>query len=281
MKYQFTKLEGAGNDYLYFDGFRQEIPENPEFIKKISDRHFGVGSDGVIIALPSKKADFKMRMYNADGSRGKMCGNGIRCLAKFCYDKGLTKKKVLAIETDSGLRTVRLITENGKVKRALVNMQAPIFKTTDIPCTLPVDQVKAYPLTISGKEYLITSLSMGNPHVVTFVDDVAGLDLSELGQKFSEHPVFPEQVNAGFCQVVNDQYLKLRVYERGSGETLACGTGACAAMVAAYINGYIKNKAIVEVKGGKLMIEYRDGLVYMEGPANTVFEGQYEEEENG
>ncbi|WP_199669468.1 diaminopimelate epimerase [Erysipelatoclostridium sp. AM42-17] len=274
MELSFTKMEGIGNDYIYVDGINQDVPMNPEFIKKISDRHFGIGSDGMIVILPSDKYDFKMRMFNLDGSEGMMCGNGIRCFAKFCYDHHLTEKTYLQIETKSGLRTVELIFEDNQVVGAKVDMQEPITTCKEIPVLFNQDKMINQPVDIQGKTYHLTAISMGNPHVITYVDDLTHLPLEKVGPVFEYHPMFPESVNTEFVEVVNDHYLKMRVWERGSGETMACGTGACAVMYASYLNGYCQSKATVELLGGCLEIEYRDGHIFMSGPATTVFEGK-------
>lgn len=274
LELSFTKMEGIGNDYIYVDGINQDVPMNPEFIKKISDRHFGIGSDGMIVILPSDKYDFKMRMFNLDGSEGMMCGNGIRCFAKFCYDHHLTEKTYLQIETKSGLRTVELIFEDNQVVGAKVDMQEPITTCKEIPVLFNQDKMINQPVDIQGKTYHLTAISMGNPHVITYVDYLTHLPLEKVGPVFEHHPMFPESVNTEFVEVVNDHYLKMRVWERGSGETMACGTGACAVMYASYLNGYCQSKATVELLGGCLEIEYRDGHIFMSGPATTVFEGK-------
>lgn len=274
LELSFTKMEGIGNDYIYVDGINQDVPMNPEFIKKISDRHFGIGSDGMIVILPSDKYDFKMRMFNLDGSEGMMCGNGIRCFAKFCYDHHLTEKTYLQIETKSGLRTVELIFEDNQVVGAKVDMQESITTCKEIPVLFNQDKMINQPVDIQGKTYHLTAISMGNPHVITYVDDLTHLPLEKVGPVFEHHPMFPESVNTEFVEVVNDHYLKMRVWERGSGETMACGTGACAVMYASYLNGYCQSKATVELLGGCLEIEYRDGHIFMSGPATTVFEGK-------
>ena len=247
MELHFTKMEGIGNDYIYVDGIHQEVPMDAEFISRISNRHFGIGGDGMIVILKSDQYDFKMRMFNLDGSEGMMCGNGIRCFAKFCYDHHLTDKKVLNIETKAGLRIVELIFDQEK----MINEK----------------------VMIGDKEYALTAVSMGNPHVITYVDSL-DFDIETIGKQFEHHQIFPESVNTEFVEVINDHYLKMRVWERGSGETMACGTGACAVMYASYLNGYCKEKATVELLGGKLEIELQEGHIFMTGPATTVFEGK-------
>lgn len=272
MELTFTKMEGIGNDYIYVDGINQDVPMNPEFISKISNRHFGIGGDGMIVILKSDKYDFKMRMFNLDGSEGMMCGNGIRCFAKFCYDHNLTDKKVIEIETKAGLRIVELLFDGNEVIGAKVDMQEPILNTKDIPVIFSKDKMINEKVMIEDKEYNLTAVSMGNPHVITYVDDL-DFDIEKIGPEFEKNEIFPESVNTEFVQVINDSYLKMRVWERGSGETMACGTGACAVMYASYLNGYCKDKATVELLGGKLEIELKDGHIFMTGPATTVFEG--------
>lgn len=273
MELSFTKMEGIGNDYVYFDGINQKVPTDKKFIKKISDRHFGIGGDGMIVILKSDKYDFKMRMFNLDGSEGMMCGNGIRCFAKFCYDHHLTDKKILKIETKAGLRIVELIFEDGAVVGAKVDMQEPVVECQKIPVIFSKDKMINESLYIGQKEYKVTAVSMGNPHIVTYVDSL-NLNIKKIGRYFEKHRMFPQSVNTEFVEIVNDHYLKMRVWERGSGETMACGTGACAVMYASYLNGYCKNKATVELLGGNLDIEYKDGHIFMTGPATTVFEGK-------
>lgn len=273
MQLHFTKMEGIGNDYIYFDGINQEIPMDKEFITKISDRHFGIGSDGMIVILPSDKYDFRMRMFNLDGSEGMMCGNGIRCFAKFVYDQGLSDKHILKIETKAGLRIVELLFDGEKCVGAKVNMGEPILRCQDIPCTYPKDKMVNEAVKVDGQDYFLTTISMGNPHTVTFVDDLDGLDLKLIGPKFEHHELFSESVNTEFVKVINRNYVKMRVWERGSGETQACGTGACAVMYASYLNNYTDRKVTVELLGGCLEIEYIDDTIMMSGPATTVFEG--------
>lgn len=273
MELKFTKMEGLGNDYIYFDGINQDVPLNEQFIREISDRHFGIGSDGMIVILKSDKYDFKMRMFNLDGSEGMMCGNGIRCFAKFVYDNKLSDKTTLNIETKSGLRVVDLIIENDEVVGATVDMGEPIIKSQDIPCVFSKDKVINETVLVDQTNYKLTAVSMGNPHVVTMVYNLDTLDLQIIGPNFEHHKMFPESVNTEFVELVSDNYIKMRVWERGSGETMACGTGACAAMYACYLNGLVKEKTTVELLGGKLDIEYRDGHIFMSGPAKNSFVG--------
>lgn len=276
MQLHFTKMEGIGNDYIYFDGINQNVPLDKEFITKISDRHFGIGSDGMIVILPSKKYDFRMRMFNLDGSEAMMCGNGIRCFAKFIYDHHLSDKRVLEIETKAGLRVVELIFDDDKCVGAKVNMGKPITNCKEVPCNYDKEEMINEAIMIADQEYHLTTISMGNPHTVTFVDDLDSLDLEKIGPAFEHHKLFPESVNTEFVKVINDKYVKMRVWERGSGETMACGTGACAVMYACYLNNLTDKKITVELLGGCLEIEYNGDTINMSGPATTVFEGTIE-----
>ena len=273
---KFTKMEGCGNDYVYVDGFANKIDNPNALAEKISDRHFGVGSDGLIVINPSEVADFKMSMYNADGSEGKMCGNGIRCVAKFVYDYGMTDKEEITVETLSGIKTLQLLVEDGAVKSVRVNMGSPELIAKNVPVLSEKERVINEPLTIDGKEYGITCVSMGNPHAVTFIEDTDGLDIEKIGPKFEKNEIFPDRVNTEFIQVLDRNTVKMRVWERGSGETFACGTGACASVVAAVLNGKTDNKVTVKLLGGDLFIEYNEeeNTVYMTGPARIVFTGE-------
>lgn len=273
---RFTKMEGLGNDYIYMDGISQDVPTNKEFIQRISDRHFGIGSDGLIIILSSNDYDFKMRMFNLDGSEGKMCGNGIRCFAKFVYDHHLTEKTYLEIETLGGVKKVWLDVQDGCVQSVKVDMGAPILQTEKIPCLFNKETMIHEPVEVDGEIYYLTSLSMGNPHTVIYRDHL-DFDIQKVGPLFEKHDMFPESVNTEFVQVVSPTYLKMRVWERGSGETMACGTGACAVMYASYLNHLCKSHVTVELLGGCLDISYQDGTIYMQGPATTVFEGIIDE----
>lgn len=275
---KFTKMEGIGNDYIYVDGIHQNINMTPSFISHISDRHFGIGSDGMIVILPSQKYDFRMRMFNSDGSEGKMCGNGIRCFAKFVYDHQLTDQTYLEIETLAGVKKVWLNLENGQVQSVEVDMGEPTLDVEAIPCLFEKAQMIDEPLEINHQLYRCTAVSMGNPHVVTYVENL-DFPIEKNGPYFEKSEMFPESVNTEFVQVINRQHLKMRVWERGSGETMACGTGACAVMYASYVNGLCDQKVDVELLGGTLKIAYEDGHIFMEGPARTVFEGQINEEE--
>ncbi|MGL5259462.1 MAG: diaminopimelate epimerase [Lachnospiraceae bacterium] len=274
----FTKMHGCGNDYIYINGFTTSIEQKKkeEIIKKISDRHFGIGSDGVIFINPSKEADFEMEMYNADGSRGEMCGNGIRCVAKYVYDFGLTSSPNISIISAGAIKYLTLSITEGKVESVRVNMGKPILYPKDIPVISEHDSIVHEPIIVGEKEYFMTCVSMGNPHTVVFVDDVSDLDLEKIGPMFEHHKLFPNRINTEFVQVIDETHVKMRVWERGSGETLACGTGCCATAVACILNGYTKEKMEVEVLGGKLFIEWdkEENLVYMTGPATTVFQGE-------
>lgn len=275
---KFTKMQGIGNDYIYFDGIHQDIPTDPDFISYISDRHYGIGSDGMIVILPSEHCDFKMRMFNLDGSEGKMCGNGIRCFAKFVYEKGLTDQTYLEIETLGGIKRVWLDVDNDKVQHIKVDMGEPSLDVKSLPCLYEKDQMINEQVFIDKKMYHLTAVSMGNPHVVTYVDSLE-FDIKSIGPKFEKHPMFPESVNTEFVQVIDRTHLKMRVWERGSGETMACGTGACAVMYASYVNGLCDSHVQVELLGGVLDIEYRDHTIFMSGDAKIVFEGIIDEEE--
>ena len=275
---KFLKMEGIGNDYVYFDGINQDVPTDETFIQKVSNRHIGIGSDGVIIILPSETCDFRMRMFNLDGSEGKMCGNGIRCFSKFVYDQGLTDKTTLKIETLAGIRTCELNVEDGKVVSVCVDMGEPITLCADIPVNYSKVEMVNAPIEIDGNTYYCTAVSMGNPHVIQYVDTL-DFDIEAIGSKFEHASLFPESVNTEFVKVVDREHLKMRVWERGSGETMACGTGACAVMYASYLNNKCDEKVDVELLGGHLQIELRDKKIFMTGLARTTFEGTLKEEE--
>ncbi len=279
-KLRFTKMHGISNDYVYISTFDQPEEDWEQLAIRLSDRRTGIGGDGIILVCPSDVADAKMRIFNADGSEGKMCGNGIRCVGKFVYDKGLVPpdKTTVTIDTLSGIKTLELTVEDGKVQSARVDMGAAILRPADIPVTYVGDRMIDAPLEVDGKTWNVTAVSMGNPHCVTFVDDVDSLDLEKLGPHFENHPVFPERVNTEFVRVIDDHTLQMRVWERGSGETWACGTGACATAVAACLNGYCQkgDDITVRLRGGELVIRYTDDTVIMTGPASTVFEGVVE-----
>ena len=278
---KFTKMQGIGNDYIYVNGFTEKFDDHPGMAVKLSDRHFGIGSDGLIIINPSDKADFEMEMYNADGSRAEMCGNGIRCVGKFVYDKGLTDKTEITVDTLAGVKKLTLFPENGLVKSITVDMGEPILKAADIPVKIPgipddTKPVKALPIEVKGKEYRMTAVSMGNPHCIVFVpEDPENLDLESIGPDFESHPYFPSKINTEFIYVKDRTHLIMRVWERGSGETFACGTGACASLVAAVLNDLSEREVDIKLLGGDLHIKWdeKDSHVYMTGPAETVFEG--------
>lgn len=279
---KFTKMHGCGNDYVYVNCFAETVEDPGAVAKLVSDRHFGIGSDGLILICPSEVADFEMAMYNADGSRGEMCGNGIRCVAKYVYDFGLTDKTSISVETLAGIKYLDLTVENGKVEKVRVNMGAPILTSAEIPVDPSLfpeakDVVVAQPLTVAGKAYKVTCVSMGNPHDVIFMDeDVRTLDLEKIGPDFEHHAAFPKRTNTEFVNVIDETHLRMRVWERGSGETLACGTGTCATVVAAVLNGLTKDAVDVELLGGSLHIEWdrEANLVYMTGPATVVYSGE-------
>ncbi len=272
---KFTKMHGCGNDYVYFNCMDKELDDPASVAIKVSDRHKGVGGDGIVMICSSNVADAKMRMFNIDGSEGKMCGNAIRCVAKYVYDNNIVRKDTLAIETLSGIKMIDVTVKDGEVTHACVDMEAPILKPKDIPVNIDGDTAVKQKLTVDGKEYEITCVSMGNPHCVIFCDDVANLPLNDIGPKFEKHDIFPENVNTEFVKVINSTTLEMRVYERGSGETQACGTGACATVVAAVLAGHCEKNQDVTVKllGGDLTIKYTDETVFMTGPATKSFEG--------
>ncbi len=275
---KFTKMHGIGNDYVYINCFKEKV-ENPERLAVLmSPRHFSVGSDGVILICPSDKADAKMRMFNADGSEGKMCGNGIRCVGKYLYDEKIVTKNVITVDTLSGIKTLDITEKNGKAELIGVDMGEPEFKPEKIPAVFDGDEMINEPVTVLNKTYKITAVSMGNPHAVIFTDNVKDLPLEKIGPYFENCEIFPLRVNTEFIRVVSKTELEMRVYERGSGETFACGTGACAAVAAAAKNGICeKGKEItVNLLGGKLYITYKEnGHIYMRGTAQKVYDGVY------
>ena len=280
---KFTKMHGCGNDYIYVNCFTETISDPHQTAIRVSDRHFGIGSDGLICICPSDKADFRMAMYNADGTEGKMCGNGIRCVAKYVYDYHLTDKTQITVETLSGIKTLDLMIKDGKAEAITVDMGAPILDPPKIPiqipgCTDPI--IQNHPITIlengQEKEYKLTAVSMGNPHGIVYVDDVHSIDIETIGPQFEKHPFFPEQVNTEFIHVIDRTQINMRVWERGSGETLACGTGACASVVACVLNGLTDNQVTVHLLGGDLKIHYdqEHNTVYMTGPAAVICDGE-------
>ena len=273
---KFTKMHGIGNDYVYVNCFKEKIENPGEVAKRISDRHFGIGSDGLILIKPSQIADFEMEMYNSDGSLGAMCGNGIRCVAKYVYDYGLTDKTQISVATGSGIKYLDLTVEDGKVVLVKVDMGAPILEPEKIPAK--VSKATGEKLTVQGKEYEVTCVSMGNPHCIVCVDDVDGLDIEQVGTFFEHHEVFPDRVNTEFIKVLDRNTVQMRVWERGAGETWACGTGACAVAVACILNGWTEREVTVKLRGGDLRIcwDQDKNTVFMTGPAATVFDGDIE-----
>lgn len=273
---KFTKMHGIGNDYVYVNCFQEEVKNPAEVSKYVSDRHFGIGSDGLILIKPSDVADFKMDMYNADGSQGEMCGNGIRCVAKYVYDYGLTDKETISVETLAGIKHLELTIDAGKVALVKVNMGSPELVPEKIPVTAEGERAINVPLEVKGNSYQMNCVSMGNPHCVIFMEeDVRNLNLEAIGPDFENHERFPKRINTEFVNVLDCQTLRMRVWERGSGETLACGTGACATAVAAMLNGHVEKEVTVHLLGGDLKIQWDGGNapVYMTGPAATVFDG--------
>lgn len=273
---KFTKMQGLGNDYVYVNCFKETIENPPEMAKKVSNRNFGIGSDGLIMINPSDVADFEMEMYNADGSRSEMCGNGIRCVGKYVYDYGLTEKEHISVETLAGIKYLDLTVEDGKVKLVKVDMGNPELVPANIPIVADGDRVIDEPINVNGTEYRMTGVSMGNPHAVVYVEDVKGLDIEKIGPAFENHERFPNRVNTEFVKVLDQNTVEMRVWERGSGETMACGTGACAVAVACILNGLTEDKVTVKLLGGDLQIEWdkEADKVYMTGPAEVSFDGE-------
>lgn len=273
---KFTKMHGIGNDYVYVNCFKETVENPSEVAVKVSDRHFGIGSDGLILIKPSEVADGKMEMYNADGSQGAMCGNGIRCVAKYMYDYGITDKTSISVETKSGIKYLDLTLKDGKVDTVKVNMGMPILKAAEIPVRFEKEWVINEPVFVDGTEWRITCVSMGNPHAITYIDDVKGLEIEKIGPKFENHEMFPDRVNTEFVHVIDRKTVEMRVWERGSGETLACGTGACAVAVSSILNGLTEDEVTVKLLGGDLKIfwDQKENTVYMTGSATTVFDGE-------
>ncbi|MBD5475233.1 MAG: diaminopimelate epimerase [Lachnospiraceae bacterium] len=296
---KFTKMHGCGNDYIYVNGFTEKITqeEKPELVQRLGDRHFGIGGDGVIFINPSDGADFEMEMYNADGSRAEMCGNGIRCVAKFVYDKGLTDKTDISVISCGKIKYLQLFLKEGKVDSVRVNMGAPELRPEYIPVTVETGEKSSgdgavidehvtgqgrksmidEPITVQGKEYKMTCVSMGNPHAVVFMDNVADLEIEKIGPHFENHERFPNRINTEFVKVLDRKTVQMRVWERGTGETLACGTGCCATVVACILNGLTDDTVTVKLLGGEIEITWdrEADLVYMTGPAAVVFEGEW------
>ena len=275
MDMKFTKMQGIGNDYVYVNCFEEKVEDPAALAKFVSDRHFGIGSDGLILIKPSKNADFTMDMYNADGSQGEMCGNGIRCVAKYVYDKGLTDQQQISIETLAGIKYLDLTVEDGKVVLVRVDMGEPELIAEKIPVIADSEKVIDAPIEIDGTTYHMTCVSMGNPHTVIYVDDVKNLDLEKIGPKFENHERFPKRINTEFVHCIDRNTVEMRVWERGSGETLACGTGACAVAVASILNNLTDTRVTVKLLGGDLQIEWdrEKNHVFMTGPAKVVFDG--------
>jgi diaminopimelate epimerase len=288
---RFTKMHGIGNDYLYVNGFVERLPRDPgETSRRIADRHFGVGADGLILVLPSDVADVRMRMFNKDGSEGEMCGNGVRCVAKYAFERGLSKSNPMRVETGRGVLTLQLHVEGGKVEQVTVNMGRPVFEAAKVPVDLPVDRVIDYPLPnddprdmvpewweASGLDARMTCVNTGNPHVVLFCADVSKVPLEQIGPELENHRIFPDRANVHFAQVISRDEVRMRTWERGSGITLACGTGASAVCAAAVITGRTNRRLLIHLPGGDLTIEWReaDDNIYMTGPATEVFSGEW------
>ncbi len=273
---KFTKMHGCGNDYVYVNLFEEQI-ENPAKVSiAVSDRHFGIGSDGLITIGASEIADFRMRIYNADGSEAEMCGNGIRCVAKYVYDHKLTDKTEITVETGAGMKTLQLTVEDDKVTLVRVDMGEPILTPDEIPVVADGDRVVDEPIVVDDKEWRMTCVSMGNPHAVVFVDDVAHFELEKYGPLFENHVRFPKRTNTEFVQIISRNEAIMRVWERGSAETWACGTGTCATVMACILNGLTDNDVLVHLRGGDLRIVYdeKSNHVFMTGPATEVFEGE-------
>lgn len=278
---KFTKMHGCGNDYIYVDGAREIIPaeRKSEVVKFLSDRHFGIGGDGVIFINPSDVADFEMEMYNMDGSRSEMCGNGIRCVGKYVYDHGLTRKTSLSIVSCGKIKYLELTVEDGRVAKVRVNMGSPVLEAAEIPVVASQSPVVDTPIAVDGREYRMTCVSMGNPHAIVYVDEMIDDEtMAKIGPLFEHHERFPRRVNTEFVKVLDRERVQMRVWERGTGETLACGTGACAVTVASILNGLTEDGITVELLGGNLEIfwDREENVIYMTGPATTVFEGEIE-----
>jgi diaminopimelate epimerase len=274
--FKFTKMHGAGNDYIYVNCFEEKVEDINATAKLVSDRHFGIGSDGLVLICPSDKADFRMDMYNSDGTQAEMCGNATRCVGKYVHDKGLTDKTTITLETLAGIKILKLnLDENGEVDTVCVNMGSPELCPKNIPINSELDRFIQEPITVDGKEYKVTGVSMGNPHAITYIDDVDTLEIEKIGPKFENHEMFPKRINTEFAQIVDRGTIKMRVWERGAGETLACGTGACATMVAANLSDLVDDSVDLVLIGGTLNIRWdkEENNIYMTGPARFVFDG--------
>ena len=275
--FKFTKMQGAGNDYIYVNCFKEKVENINETAKFVSDRHFGIGSDGLVLICPSDKADFRMDMYNSDGTQAEMCGNATRCVGKYVHDKGLTDKTVITLETLAGIKILKLnLNDDGEVDTVEVNMGSPELVPKNIPIDSELDRFIQESVIVDGKEYKVTGVSMGNPHAVTYVDDVNAVEIEKLGPKFENHKLFPRRINTEFAQIVDRKTIKMRVWERGAGETLACGTGACATMAAANLSDLVDDCVDLVLIGGTLNIRWdkQENNIYMTGPAKFVFDGE-------
>jgi diaminopimelate epimerase len=273
---KFTKMHGAGNDYIYVNAMQEKVLNPSELAARISDRHFGIGSDGLVLIMASDCADFRMRMFNSDGSESEMCGNATRCIGKYVFDNGLTDKQSVTLETKAGIKVLELTVVDGKVSTVRVDMGEPILEPVNIPMDFPGDYAIQVPVTVRGKEYLLNGVSMGNPHAVIFTEGIEALNLPVIGPDFEHNELFPKRTNTEFVEVIDNEHVRMRVWERGAGETLACGTGACAVLVAGVLSGHLHRKAQVDLLGGSLQIEWNaeNNHVYMTGDAVTVFEGE-------
>lgn len=278
---KFTKMHGCGNDYVYVNLFEEQLTDPSKLSIAVSDRHFGIGSDGLITIGPSESADFRMRIYNADGSEAEMCGNGIRCVAKYVYDHGMTDKTELTVESGAGIKTLSLVIEDGRVAQVRVDMGEPLLAPEEIPVAASGERVVDEPIVVGEKEWRMTCVSMGNPHAVVFVEDAETFPIEQYGPQFEHHERFPRRTNTEFVQVHSRSEVSMRVWERGSAETWACGTGACATVMACILNGYTDREVLVHLRGGDLVIAYdpKQNRVYMTGPATEVFSGEYALEE--
>ena len=275
---KITKMQGLGNDYIYINCLEETVKDPAALSRRISDRHFGVGSDGLVMIMPCDKADFRMRMFNADGSEAEMCGNAARCVGKYIHDRGLSDREEIRLMTGAGVKTLKLSVEDGKTRSVRVDMGAPILTAAEIPVSVPESPVIAHPVEVCGQTFRMTCVSMGNPHTVIVVEDADRFDVHGIGAVLECHPLFPAKTNVEFVTVKDREHLRMRVWERGSGETMACGTGACASLVATVLNGLCERKAVLELNGGPLTVSWdpETDHVYQEGPAEFVFDGEYE-----
>jgi len=274
---RFTKMQGIGNDYIYIDCFREKVEDPARLSREMSDRHFGVGADGIVLICPSEKADFRMRMFNADGSESEMCGNATRCIAKYVLERGLTRKHTVTLETGAGIKILEMRIEGGEVQSVRVDMGAPAFRPEEIPVLLQGDRIVDHAVSFAGLPLRMTCVSMGNPHAVFFVEDAEHFDVTGIGPKIEADPLFPRKTNAEFATVLDRGHIRMRVWERGSGETMACGTGACATLAAAVLCGLTDREAELRLNGGNLRIiwDEKTGHILQEGPAVFVFDGEW------